>query len=65
MHKNPKTAHKNAQKRFENFKSCIIHNFVSTGISCDGFVHVLVALLGVQGIVSGKMYNRHLFPYGG
>ena len=24
-----------------------------------------MALLGVQGIVSGKMYNRHFFPYGG
>ena len=29
---NPKTAHKNAQKRSENFKLCI-HNFFSTGIN--------------------------------
>ena len=29
-HENPKTAHKNAQKRSENFKPCI-HNVVSSG----------------------------------
>ena len=49
---NPKTAHKNAQKRSENFKPCI-HNFVSAEINLTkyGFLCVLMALFGSQGIV--------------
>ena len=52
MHKNPKTAHKNAQKRSENFQP-FIHNFVSTGMNLPkyGLLCVLMALLGSQSIV--------------
>ena len=64
-HENPKTGHKNAQKRSENFKPCI-HNCVSTWMN---FARIWLSICA-NGFVRftrhcGKMYSRHLFPYGG
>ena len=66
-HENPKTAHKNAQKSSENFKSCI-HYVVSTETN---FVKIWLSTCANDSITCrfarycGKMYSRHLFPYGG
>ena len=67
MHKNPKTAHKNAQKKSENFKPCT-HNVVSSGKKIRkkkyGFLCVLVGCFRFARNC-GKMYSQHLFLYGG
>ena len=64
MHENPKTAHKNAQKRSENVKPCI-HNFVSTGMD---FAKVWLSMCANGSVrfarYCGKMYSGYLFPYG-
>ena len=65
MRENPKTAHKNAQKRSENFKPCI-HNFVSTGMNVAKIWLSMCANGSARfARYCGKMYSRHLFPYGG
>ena len=64
-HENSKTAHKNAQKRSENFKPCI-HNFVSTGMN---FAKIWLSVCANGSVrfarYCGKMYSPQLFPYGG
>ena len=65
MHKNPKNAHKNAQKRSKNFKPSI-HNVVSTGTNFSKNVAFCVPIGCVRfASYCGKMYRRHLFSYGG
>ena len=63
-YENPKTAHKNVQKRSESFKPWI-HNFVSTGMN---FATIWLSMCANGSArftrYCGKMYSRHLFPYG-
>ena len=64
MFDNPQTAHKNAQKRSDNFKPCI--HIVSTGMN---FAKIWLSMCANGSVrfarYCGKMFSRHLFPYGG
>ena len=65
VHENPQNAHKNAQKSSKTFKPSI-HNVVSTGTN---FAKIWLTDVPTGCVrfarYCGKVYTRHLFPYGG
>ena len=65
MYENHEIAHKNAQKSFINFKPRT-GNVAITGTK--KYIYMSLCVIGrvrFERNCGGRMYSRHLFPYGG